>query len=454
MRRIRHVQPGPIGVFIEREPGGLKQCAGFVRGGQLFGIRVPGGLQLGPGGFGHRQDRHHHLRQLGRCRAGHAAEDREGDRRVRAAEPNIKIKSTPYSFSDILHQDILQTTAGNPPDVSQIAGNDTAALIATNAIQPLDSIAPASFLQGIYPSEIALGKKGGKLYAIPWIVAPLGFWYNKTVMKQAGLDPTKPPTTLDQWTSDMKTIKAKEGASGVVPFGLDTTKRTFGMDVNWPIMLSFGAHPLGASAPDAASSQMQTYLQWVRTVNQDGYTLPGKLLGEFRPLAAQNKLGFAFDGPYLQGVIQSLNKSLTDQQFNATWSVTSLPAGPDGKHYTIPTDHQLVMFKAAKNKAAAWKFMEFLVTNKDAIQTYTLPSGSIPPTTNGATEFPKQLGTPVMKAFISKVLPTVVSPDWGPLYSKAYAPIMSGVEEAASGKTPIATIAKNMQSQLQPLYKK
>ena len=35
----------------------------------------------------------------------------------------------------------------------------------------------------------------GKRYGIPLDVHPLGFFYNKTVMEKAGLDPEKPPTT-------------------------------------------------------------------------------------------------------------------------------------------------------------------------------------------------------------------------------------------------------------------
>lgn len=364
--------------------------------------------------------------------------------------PNIQIRSVPVSFSDILHQLIVQTTAGNPPDVAQIAGNDTVALQATGALQPLDGVAPPAFLESLYPSEVTLGRFGGTLYAIPWIVAPLGFWYNRTLMKEAGLNPDKPPATFGAWMDDMKAIKARE--PGVVPFGLDTTNRSFGLDVNWPFMLAFGAHPLGAHAPDADTPQMGAYLTWVRTLADRGYTLPGKLLGEFRPLAARNQLAFAFDGPYLRGVILSLNKAMTPAQLDATWGVTVLPAGSDGRHYTIPTDHQLVMFKAAKDKAAAWAFMQYLASDPVAIGDYTLTSGAIPPLKRATALFPAQMGNPIVQAFIRDVIPTVVRPDWGPVYTKAYPAIMTGVQQAVSGTSPIADIVKQMQAQLKTAY--
>jgi multiple sugar transport system substrate-binding protein len=365
--------------------------------------------------------------------------------------PDIQVVSQPVAFSDILQQDVVQSTAGNAPDVSQIAENDTMALAATGALQPLDQIAPASFLQTLYPNEVDLGKYQNSLIAMPWAVAPLGFWYNKTLMQQAGLDPAKPPATLDDFMADMNAIKAKEGDAGVVPFGLDDTNRAFGMDFNWPIMLTFGAQPIGDRA-NADTPQMQAYLQFIRTVNQSGLTLPGKKLGEFRPLAAQNKLAFAFDGPYLQGTMLSTDTSLTNQKLYDTWGVTVFPAGPDGKHYSMPTDHQLVMFKTAKDKQAAWKFMQYLISNKEAIEDYTIASGTLPPTSDAATQFPDQMNTPIAQAYLKDVIPTVVRPPWGPVYAKAIQPVMAAVQEAASGDTAIPDITKNLQSQLQPLF--
>lgn len=364
--------------------------------------------------------------------------------------PGIQIKSVPVSFSDILHQLIVQTAAGNPPDVAQIAGNDTVALQATGALQPLDGVAPHAFLESLYPSEVTLGRFGGALYAIPWVVAPLGFWYNRPLLKQAGLNPDRPPATLAEWMDALRAVKAKD--PDVVPFGLDVTNRSFGLDVNWSFMLIFGAHPLGAHAPDADTPQMAAYLGWVRTLARNGYTLPGKLLGEFRPLAARNQLAFAFDGPYLRGVILSLNKTMTPDQLDATWAVTVLPAGRDGRHYTIPTDHQLVMFKAARDKSAAWTFMQYLASDRTAIETYTLKSGVIPPLRNAVALFPTQMGNPIVQAYVREVIPTVVRPAWGPVYSKAYPIIMTGVQQAVSSTVPVTDIAKQMQAQLQSAY--
>src|SRR5947207_8950950 len=48
----------------------------------------------------------------------------------------------------------------------------------------------------------------GKLYAIPYDAYSMGIVVNKTLFKQAGLDPTKPPTTWQDVAADAKKISA------------------------------------------------------------------------------------------------------------------------------------------------------------------------------------------------------------------------------------------------------
>lgn len=363
------------------------------------------------------------------------------------AYPNITVKSVPIAFSDIGHQLLLQNTSGNPPDVAEVAGNDTFALADAGALQPLDSLLSKSFQDSLLPPEKNLGEYNGHLEAVPWTVAPMGFWYNRDLMTQAGLDPNKPPATLNDLLSDAAAIKSK--LPGVIPLGFDTTNRTFGLDVNWPLMQDFGAKPIDGGKANANTAAMQQYLEFIRKLGTSGYTVPNQKIGYFRPLAAQNKVVFTFDGPYIQGVIQSTNHQ-ADADFYKTWGIAAFPAGTSGKHYSMPTDHQLVVLKKSPNQAAAAKFVEWLAGSKDAIADYTFKyESSLPPVKNASTLFPQQMSSPVYKAFEDIVVPTVVRPPWGTAYSDGYSTIMSGVQQAMTSNEPISGIASTMQNALQ-----
>lgn len=362
--------------------------------------------------------------------------------------PNITIKSEPVSYTNVEHQALLQFKSGNAPDVAEMQGNYTFDLAAAGALQPLGSYATSAYQSNIIPSELKLGNINNELLAIPWTVGPFGLWYNKLDMQKAGLDPNSPPKTLSQLLSDAAAIKAKE--PNVIPIGTDTTNRTYGLDQNWPFMKTEGAQPFSGSTATADTPGMIAYLNFMQQIGKNNYTTVNQLGGKFRDPAAHNDVAFDVDGPYLEGVVLSTtNESVS--QFAQDWGLTTLPVGTTGQAYSTPTDHQLVMFKTAKNKQAAWTFMQWLSTSDYAVSNYTIPvEQSIPPLTQLGTQAQALLNQdPFYNIYIKDILPTVVLPPWGPSYTEAYTPIMQTVQQVMTTGISPASAAKSLQSQLQ-----
>lgn len=363
------------------------------------------------------------------------------------AHPDIKVKSQPISFTDIEQRLLLQVRSGNAPDVAELAGNDTFATAETQALQPLDQLAGSAYEQSIIPAELQLGKVDGKLVAVPWTVGPVGLWYNKKVLKDAGVDPAVPPTTWDELLADAKAVHEKNPKT--IALGLDSTDRTFGLDTNWPIIKSFGGQPFQGSQATASSPGFTAYLDFVRKIARSGYTPVNQKAGFFRQPAASDQVAFTVDGPYLKSVVQSTAK-LTDQQFYDTWGVAPLPAASGQQHYSVATDHQLVLFKSSKHQQAAWEFMKFLSTSPEGIQ-YTITSeGSLPPVAQPGGDVAAALDNPVAKSFREQIIPLVTRPEWGATYAKAYSPVMAAVQSAMTGSQSTDAIASGLQSDLKP----
>ena len=362
------------------------------------------------------------------------------------AHPDITIKSESISFSEIARQLALRVKSGNPPDVSQLAGNDTFLIAATGKLEPLTAYIDQHLNAQLKPDAISGLQYQGKLIAIPWTLAPAGFWYNKAIMEKAGLDPGKPPATIDALMAAMAAIRKSE--PDVIPLGLDTTNRPFSLQSNWPWMATFDAPPIGGAKARADSPQFKAYLSWMRDLATKRYIDPGRKIGEFRPLAAQDKVAFIWDQVLLQGVIQNASK-MSDADFYKHWGVTTQPAGPTGKSYSFEGGHQLVMFADSKQKKAAWTFIQYLATSPDAIRDYTLgPGSSLPPLTAPTRDLASMLDTPIYKAFITTIAPTVATPPFGPAFAAASSAIMAGVQQAVTGTEPIDQIAASIQQQL------
>ena len=363
------------------------------------------------------------------------------------AHPDITIKSESISFSEIARQLALRVKSGNPPDVAQLAGNDTFLIAATGKLEPLTAYIDPQLKAQLKPDAISGLQYQGKLIALPWTLAPAGFWYNKAIMQKAGLDPGKPPATIDALMAAMAAIRKSE--PDVIPLGLDTTNRPFSLQSNWPWMQTFGAMPIGGARPGADSAQFKAYLSWMRDLATKRYIDPGRKIGEFRPLAAQDKVAFIWDQVLLQGVIQSASK-MSDADFYKRWGVTTQPAGSSGKSFSFEGGHQLVMFADSKQKKAAWTFMQYLATSPDAIKDYTLgPGSSLPPLTAAASKaLADKLDTPIYNAFVTTIAPTVTTPPFGPAFAAASSAIMAGVQQAVTGTEPIDQIAASIEQQI------
>jgi len=168
-----------------------------------------------------------------------------------AAHPDIRIRSEAISFSEIARQLALRVRAGNPPDVAQLAGNDTFLIASTGKLEPLSGYIDATFKAELKPDALNSLQYQGKLIALPWTLAPAGLWYDKAILQKAGLDPEKPPKTIDELTTAMAAVRKTQ--PDVIPLGLDTTNRPFALQSNWP-----GSRPRQSDTATRASSSRST----------------------------------------------------------------------------------------------------------------------------------------------------------------------------------------------------
>lgn len=361
--------------------------------------------------------------------------------------PDIQVEMSGIAFSDIAQQVLRQARSGNAPDIVELAGNDTLSLAEAGILAPLDDLAGEDFEAQIIPEVFELGLVEDQVLGVPWTVAPFGLWYNRDIMEQAGLDPEQPPTNTDELLEALAAVQT--ALPDVIPLGADTTNRPFGLDANWPLMASFEAQPFEGSEAMADTPGMRAYLEFMRTLANEGYTEVNQPIGYFRPIAADGNVAFTIDGPYVQGVVTS-TAGISPEEFADTWGVTAPPAAPEGENVTVPTDHQLSILADSENQEAAWELIEFLSTSEQAVTEYTLPvESSLPPLAEPEGAISDALEGPVYQSIQEEVIPTVVRPPWGANYAAASSPVMAAVQTAMTSDTPIDQIVTDLQGQLE-----
>lgn len=357
------------------------------------------------------------------------------------------IQSEALSFSEIARQLVLRIRSGNPPDLAQIAGNDTLLLAATGGLESLKSFDSAGVLAKLKPTSLAGLDYKSQLIALPWNLAPAGLWFNREILAKAGLDPARPPKTIPELMTALAAIKSSQ--PDVIPLALDTSNRTYALSSNWPWMRTFGATPFGEGATGMTSPNMKAYLSWMRELSQKGYIEPGRRVSEYRPLISQQKVAFTWDQVLVQGVVQTTGK-MSDEAFYKNFGVTTMPVGSANKPYSFEGGHQLVVFAKGKNKEAAWKFATFLATDPGAIATYTIGSNrSLPPIAHSDdANLTKLLDTPSVKVFVDEIIPTIAAQPYGTEFAAASTAIMAGIQETITGNRSIDEIATSVQREI------
>jgi multiple sugar transport system substrate-binding protein len=250
-----------------------------------------------------------------------------------AEHSNIKVTMNTMQWADYYAKLPSAVTAGKGPEVAIMHVDSVATNAARRVIQPLDDVATALNLSeaDFAPVPWKAGLYQDKRYAIPLDVHPLGFFYNKSVMEKAGLDPEKPPTNAEEYGTALDAMKSK-GIEGhwATPFPF-----TGSMTVQ-SLLWQFGGELF---APDAttvtwADEPGVKAMTWFVDLVKNGYS-PGKIAQDADIVALQNgKNAFNWNG------IWTLNTLAGEKDLE--WGVAALP-NIGGKPAAWAGSHQFVL---------------------------------------------------------------------------------------------------------------
>ena len=133
-----------------------------------------------------------------------------------AAHPNVNIEITVLENEAFKTKLTTVMQSGNPPDIFQSWGGGTMNEYATAGL--LKDITADLDKEGwrdtFSPGALGVYSFQGKNYGVPRDMGAVGFWYNKDLFKQAGID--NPPATWTELLADVKKFKD----AGITPIAL------------------------------------------------------------------------------------------------------------------------------------------------------------------------------------------------------------------------------------------
>jgi len=143
-----------------------------------------------------------------------------------AAHPNVTIEITVLENEAFKTKLTTVMQSGDPPDIFQSWGGGTfnqqvEAGLLKDITADLD--ADSAWRDSFAPGALGVYSYQGKNYGVPWDMGMVGFWYNKALFEQAGID--APPATWTEFLEDVQTLKD----AGITPISIGEGDKWPGM---------------------------------------------------------------------------------------------------------------------------------------------------------------------------------------------------------------------------------
>jgi len=295
---------------------------------------------------------------------------------------NIKIEvNSPVEDDKV----IAGLSGSEPPDVLVLGGPDAVSTwVNEGLVASLDDLIAAHGinLDDIYPAMLAQGRYEGKLYALPWGSDTYGLFWNKDLFEEAGLDPEKPPETMEE-LAEYADVLTKVDADGHI------TQLGFVPDFSWShieqYLALFGSRWFSDDGTKVQmdTSEMLAALKW----EQQFYTKYGaeevlrfvSSTGEYDSPEhgfMSGKIAMMVDGEWMTGenFIEGLKPDLW-------YGVAPIPypAGkPENKGANVVGGTVALIPSGVKNKDAAAKLLAWMlspeIVAEEMVANFNLPS--------------------------------------------------------------------------------
>lgn len=317
-------------------------------------------------------------------------------KRFEAANPGIKVKHTTFPYADYQTKIAAAVPAGQGPDVVQLYYGWLDNFVGAKFIQPLprDAFPHDAIEKEFYPIVQTM-KRDGEYYGLPTAVRTLALFYNKKLFQEAGLDPNKPPQTLDEYLEAAKKTVKRDAAGNMLSAGAVIDMP--GQDLHWwreVLLRQMGGKPYSddnktvAYDSEAGAKALNWYadLQRVHKVGQAGFMDEGQ--AAFRA----GRAAMTVDGSFRLGAFGGIK--------NFEWGVAELPASADGKRSNFASYwvNAITAKPTGAKLEAAKKFMAF-TTSPEAMQVWLDMVGELP-ARKAAAETQANLAHPIYGPFL------------------------------------------------------
>ncbi|WP_082191146.1 ABC transporter substrate-binding protein [Peribacillus loiseleuriae] len=270
-----------------------------------------------------------------------------------AENPDIELIIDDLPFAQEHDKILSLDLAGTPPDIITTSGAWLTEFAEAGIIDPIDDYVaqlPEDYQNAIEGPMMQPYK--GHLYGMPITNGNMALFYNKKLLKDAGVDV---PETWDEFLEASIKLTDKSKNQYALTGNLAAEPPTVISYEVFPFILQAGGKILENNRAVFNSPEGVKALNYLKDlIKTEKVTTPGELSAgekEKRANFSAGNVAFMFEGPWGVAIQKKLNPDLD-------FGVAPLPKGEQTG--TIAQGSVLSLSAKGKNKEASWEFIEFM----------------------------------------------------------------------------------------------
>ncbi len=283
------------------------------------------------------------------------------------SHPGFQIETLSSQLREMEQKLTASVPTDTGPDLFDIGRNITISFVDAGLLPP-NPPKVMSLVKGkaFHPVVVEYNTWKGQVYGIPFLEGSKpALFYNTKMFTEAGLDPKKPPTTLDELMAAARKLAKKDGSGNLIRAGISLRLSGQGAGVAekfWYVLYAMGGDPIVKTKSG----------KWHNNYDNDA----GRGALKFY-IDAVHK--YQVDDPKLQHDATAFASEQAAMLMREAWVIGELKAkGPKVQYNTVAVPRakrwggmtqpwSLYVTKSTTNPDIAWDFAQFLVSPPMAV---------------------------------------------------------------------------------------
>jgi len=290
--------------------------------------------------------------------------------------PDIKIKFEVMENNEVYETLLLDISSGvGAPDVAGCENSHLAQFVALGGLYDITEKALPYYTKMEKAKWIDTMDNEKRIYAMPSDSGPVAIWYRRDVFEKAGFasDPESVAKLLDTWDDFYEVAKVIKEKTGSYMFALPKANSDFRI---YEILLrqrEAGYVDKEGKVVIDSPKAVDT-LKYLGKFWKEDLVLNSMDAGWFAAIN-EGKIATVIEAVWMGGLLSTW----IAPESSGKWGVVPLPVWEKGGVRSSNSGGSvLAITKQCKNKEAAWKFIEYMTTNRDAMLTMWKEMDSFP----------------------------------------------------------------------------